>query len=247
MRRSSTIIMTTNKSAEVDVLADRAVVLARGVIQLNDNVDNLYNHLRLGYRLCLLRHELAMAAAITKHLVERMPKLRVLSVIGLEIMLYMPGVTMAQAREFARSIRNEQRYLGITHIGDPYRTIEDGVMRIWGRIHQPDYTATVNPDLMLEALRLHLERSEHPRFWVSMWRRFVALSAKKLRLLWAHRLPLVCAFVANGVLFFVLYEALADREAPLGASPGVVRLDAASVGLGHSFTTGGRAPSSRAS
>ncbi|XP_049270228.1 phospholipid-transporting ATPase ABCA3-like [Rhipicephalus sanguineus] len=231
MRRSSTIIMTTNKSAEVDVLADRAVVLARGVVQLNDDVDNLRNDLRLGYRLCLLRHELAVAAAITRRLVSRMPKLRVLSVIGLEIMLYMPEVTMAKAREFARSIRNEQLYMGITHVGDPYRTIEDGVMRIWGRIHQPDYTATSNPDLMLEALRLHLVRPERPHFCVSVWHRFVALSAKKLRLLWAYRLMLLCAFVANGVLFYVLYESLTDRVAPLGASRGLVRLEAASVGL----------------
>ncbi|KAH6937696.1 hypothetical protein HPB50_003591 [Hyalomma asiaticum] len=223
--------MTTNKSAEVDVLADRAVVLARGVVQLNDDVDNLRKDLRLGYRLCIQRHERALSGVITSNLTSRMPGLRVLSVIGLEIMLYMPGATAAKARQFARLIRNELRYLGITHVGDPYRTIEDGVMRIWGRIHQPDYTAPSNPDHMREVLRLHLERPESQSFIGSMRRRFVALTVKKLRLLWAHWLPLLCASLASGVLFYVLYESLAGRIPPLGFIRGMVRLEASSVGL----------------
>lgn len=41
LRETSTIIMTSNKSNEVDVLADQIVVLARGVIQLNRNADHV--------------------------------------------------------------------------------------------------------------------------------------------------------------------------------------------------------------
>ncbi|XP_070387732.1 phospholipid-transporting ATPase ABCA3-like isoform X2 [Dermacentor albipictus] len=233
MRRSSTIIMTTNKSAEVDVLADRAVVLARGVVQLNDDIDNLHRDLRLGYRLCLLRHERASSEAIHAHLRSCTPDIRVLSEIGHEIMLYLPGVTAASARELASSIRREQRHLGLTHVGEPYQTIEDGVMRIWGLIHQPAFTAPSSPDYTNEALRLHLERPEAPHLCWSVKRRFVALSTKKLRLLWARWPALLLAALASGVLFRVLYASLADRAV---ASPGdaraLVRLDAASVGLG---------------
>lgn len=82
------------------------------------------------------------------------------------------------------------------------------------------------------ALRLHLERPEAPHLCWSVKRRFVAMSTKKLRLLWARWRTLLLASLASGLLFRVLYESLADRVASLGETQALVRLDAASVGLG---------------
>ncbi|XP_077513084.1 phospholipid-transporting ATPase ABCA3-like [Amblyomma americanum] len=214
MRRSSTIIMTSNKSAEVDVLADRAVVLARGVVQLNDTVDNLRRDLRLGHRLCLLRHLYASSEVIRARLTSWMPEHRVLSEIGLEIMLYLPGVTVARARELAQQLRREKRDLGLVHVGEPYRTIEDGVMRIWNRIHEPRYAGIPSDDYSPEGASPDMRH-------------------KKVTLLAAYWQPLACAALASGLLFYALHASLADRDGPADAydSGRRVALDAAGVGL----------------
>ncbi|XP_077553647.1 phospholipid-transporting ATPase ABCA3-like [Haemaphysalis longicornis] len=235
MRRTSTIIMTSNKSAEVDVLADRAVILARGVVQLNNEVAYLRENLRLGYRICLQLLPYASSALIRNRLQLLNPEYRVLSEIGLEMMIYLPNTDQARAREIALQLRAQKRALKLSHVGAPYRTIEDAVMRIWNRVHQPSYAASPSSDFDVTALSQHQNRVSNLSTWWSARRRFSALSLKNMLLFRAHVSKFGRDAITCGALFFLLHLFLVGRAPSLGAhaaSGSLVKLDARSVGLG---------------
>ncbi|XP_077553553.1 phospholipid-transporting ATPase ABCA3-like [Haemaphysalis longicornis] len=218
MRRTSTVIMTSNKSAEVDVLADRAVILAR-----------------LGYRICLQLLPDASSALIRNRLQSLSPEYRVLSEIGLEMMIYLPKTDQARARKVALQLRGEKSALKLSHVGAPYRTIEDAVMRIWNRVHEPSYAASPSADFDVTALSQHQKRAPKLSRWWSARRRFSALSTKKVLLFRAHVRKFGLDAITCGAYFFLLHLSLVDRAPSLGAhaaSGSLVKLDARSVGLG---------------
>ncbi|XP_064455517.1 phospholipid-transporting ATPase ABCA3-like [Ornithodoros turicata] len=131
IKQTMTVIYTTHRADEVDFVADKVGILAKGALQCYGTSAFLKKAYGTVYRVRVLKDTPeCKASRVEAELQSCLPTAKLLSKVGNEMVFSLGTKKLAHFGHTFRNLRDKAADLGIKEIGFPYLTIEDVLLRV---------------------------------------------------------------------------------------------------------------------